>query len=196
MSNLHLIQCKQKKKPREGNQTPFCFPLSHLLAATKLNDLLHKVFSLLPHTLQAISYHYPTATNYLCCTGTHGRVVRARQPPPAGWKKHSSHQRECSKRSHNLAEHPQSPRQMPAHSWKIIYLVLRKLYTLKKEINPGHHCLNLKYPGWQSFRIYSLALDVSLFPFSHSRYLASPSYSFYLFTKMSLFLINIQTQGS
>lgn len=74
----------------------------------------------------------------------------------------------------------QSPRQMPARFCKIIHLVLRKLYTLKKEINPGHHCLNLKHPCWQSFHIYSLASEISLLPFSHSGYLASQP--FILFT--------------
>ena len=46
VSNLHLFQSKQKKKPREGNQNPLCIPPSHLLAATKLNDSLCKASSL------------------------------------------------------------------------------------------------------------------------------------------------------
>lgn len=145
------------------SKNPLHVPRSHLLTATKSNDFLCKASSLLPCTLWAISCRCPTATSYLCCTCTHEEMWGPRNLPQLGKKPAPTREREA--RRVTTWQSSQSPRQMPAHFCKIIHLVLCKLYSLKKEINPGHHCLNLKHPGWQSFHVYSLASDISLLPF-------------------------------
>lgn len=176
---------------------PPSFPPSHLLAATKLNDLLHKVFSL----------YCPTPCRQLATTTPLLQITFVVLAPMEEWwgpgnlpqlgEKNTAPTRERVARGVTTWQSTHKVHDKCLRTPERSFTWYFASCTLwKKEINPGHHCLNLKYPGWQSFRIYSLALDVSLFPFSHSRYLASPSYSFYLFTKMSLFLINIQTQGS